>query len=54
LTSEIPFRMDMYLFRRGRQFTFFEFVGTEKAFDAMHDELRKITEDAEITSADGK
>jgi hypothetical protein len=54
LSSAIPFRMDMYLFRRGRQFTFFQFVGTEKAFDALHDELHKIVEDAEITPADGK
>jgi hypothetical protein len=54
LTSGIPFRMDMYLFRRGRQFTFFQFVGTEKAYDGLHDELHKIVADAEITSADSK
>jgi hypothetical protein len=54
LTDAIPFRMDMYLFRRGHQFTFFEFVGTEKAYAAMHEELQKIVDDAEIAPADDK
>lgn len=53
-TSGIPFRVDIYLFRRGRQFTFFEFVGTAKAWETMHDQLIKIVHDADIENTDDK
>jgi hypothetical protein len=47
-TSGIPFRMDLFLFRRGRQFTFLQFVGTQKAYDALNKELLKIVDDADV------
>lgn len=52
--SEIPFRVDIYLFQRGRQFTFFQFVGTAKAYDTMYDELIKIVHDADIDTTGDK
>jgi len=53
-SSGIPFRVDLYLFKRGRQFTFFEFVGTAKAWETMHDQLIKIVHDADIETAGDK
>ena len=53
-TDGITCRIDLFILRRGRQYTFFQFVGTQKAFDAMNKELVKIVNDADINAAGGK
>ena len=50
----IKFRLDVILFRRGRQYTFFQFVGTQKAYAALNKEILKMVDEADINPKGGK
>jgi len=47
-SSKIPFHLELLIFKRGNQYSYFETISTQKAFEKLSKSLREIEASAEI------